>query len=116
MTESETQKVRLWDCNRYGKPELKEAVELLEVYSKPGWVPDHKLFAAVRTVVRHFTRQTIGIRQHTYWNKSIVYFIVLNGSRISGDFATRDEAEAEARKLFDILGFVTWSDLSETMD
>ena len=116
MTKSDLQKAPLWPWSRYGKPELREAVELLEVYAKPGWVPDHKLFAAVSTVVKHFAMLKIGIRKHTYWNKSIVYFVELNGSRVSGDFADRDEAENEARKLIDTLGFVTWSDMSETMD
>lgn len=101
---------------RLGKTELKDAVDLLEIYSKPGFVPDHKLILATRAVVEHFNSQTIGVCQHTNFDKSIVYFVLLNGCRVGGELATLKEAKKRARELFDVVGLATWSEPSETMD
>ena len=99
-----------------GKSNLKEAVDILEVYSGPGWVPNHKLFVAARTILEHFKKQTVGVRQHTNWDKSIVFFLELNGIRIGSELATKREAETQARRLLSAQGVATLRNLPETMD
>lgn len=110
---------KTWERPRWGpiKPEEKEAFDRLGFFAEYGYYnPENTFLESVRTVVSFMRQLTVGVRQHTNFDKSIVYFVLLNETPVSGAMSTLKEARARARDLFKVLGVAQWEDLSETMD